>query len=399
MTVTVQPTTPDFAAEVGDVDLGKPLSPEDLAAIRAAFTRYAVLVFPDQHFTDESHLDFARHFGPLETSVFAIRKDIKLRLQPQLADVGNLDSDNRILKTDDRVRLYQLGNRLWHTDSSFKRLPAYCSILHGRSIPPIGGQTEFADMRAAYDALPETTKQRIAGLVAEHSLMTSRAKLGFSDFNEDDARPSSRCRRCWCAASRIGPHEPLYRQPRRRDPRHGPARGREALKELIAHATQRQFVYYAPLARERPRDVGRPLHHASRPAFDDQRYSATCAAPRCRTWLRPASRWAWPSPPNDAGAFAKIALSPRRRRRGSAWRPRRLPRRRQGLRHPGLSRQGLGHGESSPPSSSTCWSRPSPRCSQPIKGTLGLRGRHVGPPRRKSTPAPYAVRSPWRGGM
>jgi alpha-ketoglutarate-dependent 2,4-dichlorophenoxyacetate dioxygenase len=158
MTVTVQPTTPNFAAEVGDVDLGKPLGAEDLAAIRAAFTKYAVLVFPGQDFTDESHLAFARHFGPLETSVFALRADHKMRLQPQLADVGNLDAEDRILKADDRVRLYQLGNRLWHTDSSFKRLPAYCSILHGRSIPPIGGHTEFADLRAAYDALPEATR-------------------------------------------------------------------------------------------------------------------------------------------------------------------------------------------------------------------------------------------------
>ena len=163
-----------------------------------------MLVFPDQEFDDESHLDFARHFGPLETTVFKARKDHKLRLHENMADVGNLDAENRILSADDRQRLYNLGNRLWHTNSSFKRLPAYCSMLHARSIPPIGGQTEFADMRAAYDALPEATKRRIAGLVAEHSIMTSRAKLGFSRLRRDRARrPSSRCRRCWCAACRI----------------------------------------------------------------------------------------------------------------------------------------------------------------------------------------------------
>src|SRR5215471_9918626 len=167
MPITVQPVKPSFAAEVGDVDLGRPLSADDVAAIKAAFTNYAVLVFPDQTFSDESHLDFARHFGPLETSVLAMRSDHKMRLAPQMADVGNLDADDNILKTDDRIRLYQLGNRLWHTDSSFKRLPAYCSILHGRSIPPVGGHTEFADLRAAYDALPDATKRQIAGLVAE----------------------------------------------------------------------------------------------------------------------------------------------------------------------------------------------------------------------------------------
>ena len=191
MTVTIQPVTPSFAAEVGDIDLGRPISPQDLAAIKQAFTRYAVLVFPDQTFSDESHLDFARHFGPLETSVFKLRTDHKMRLHEQMADVGNLDANDNILDTNDRVRLYQLGNRLWHTDSSFKRVPAYCSLLHGRAIPPIGGHTEFADLRAAYDALPEATRRRIEGLVAEHSLMTSRARLGFTDFDEIErkARP------------------------------------------------------------------------------------------------------------------------------------------------------------------------------------------------------------------
>ena len=185
MAITVQPITPISPPKWAMSPSAGPRG-RDLAAIRAAFTRYAVLVFPDQEFDDESQLDFARHFGPLETTIFKARQDHKLRLHENLADVGNLDAENRILSADDRQRLYNLGNRLWHTDLSFKRLPAYCSMLHARSIPPIGGQTEFADMRAAYDALPEATKRRIAGLVAEHSIMTSRAKLGFSDFDESE---------------------------------------------------------------------------------------------------------------------------------------------------------------------------------------------------------------------
>jgi alpha-ketoglutarate-dependent 2,4-dichlorophenoxyacetate dioxygenase len=273
MTVTVQPTTPNFAAEVGDVDLGKPLSPEDLAAIRAAFTKYAVLVFPDQDFTDESHLDFARHFGPLETSVFALRADHKMRLQPQLADVGNLDAEDRILKTDDRVRLYQLGNRLWHTDSSFKRLPAYCSILHGRSIPPIGGHTEFADLRAAYDALPEAAKQKLAGLVAEHSLMTSRAKLGFSDFNDDERKAFEPVPQVLVRRLQDSGRMSLYIASHA-----GSIRGmakpeaERLIKELIDHATQRQFVY---THRWRAMDLvmwdDRCTMHRGL-EFDDQRY-------------------------------------------------------------------------------------------------------------------------------
>ncbi|MFI5000808.1 MAG: TauD/TfdA dioxygenase family protein [Reyranellales bacterium] len=273
MAVTVQPITPSFAAEVGDVDLGKPLGADDLAAIRAAFTKYAVLVFPDQTFGDESHLDFARHFGPLETSVFAIRKDHKMRLHENLADVGNLDAEDRILAENDRVRLYQLGNRLWHTDSSFKRLPAYCSILHGRSIPPIGGHTEFADLRAAYDALPEATKRRIAGLVAEHSLMTSRAKLGFTDFNEDERKafepvPQVLARRLQDSGRMslyIASHAGTIRGMEK-------AEAEKLLKELIDHATQRQFVY---THRWRTNDLVMwddrcTLHRGT--DFDDQRY-------------------------------------------------------------------------------------------------------------------------------
>ncbi len=244
MPITVEPITPNFAAEVGDIDLGRPVAPDDVAAIKQAFTKYAVLVFPDQTFSDESHLEFARHFGPLETSVFKLRSDHKMRLHESLADVGNLDAEDRILKTDDRIRLYQLGNRLWHTDSSFKRVPAYCSILHGRSIPPIGGHTEFADLRAAYDALPEATKQHLSGLVAEHSLMTSRARLGFRDFDETERNafepvPQVLVRRLQDSGRMslyLASHAGAIRGMNHDD-------AERLLKELIDHATQRQFVY------------------------------------------------------------------------------------------------------------------------------------------------------------
>jgi alpha-ketoglutarate-dependent 2,4-dichlorophenoxyacetate dioxygenase len=271
--VAVQPITPSFAAEVGDVDLGKPLSSEDLAAIRAAFTSYAVLVFPDQSFDDESQLAFARNFGPLETTVFKQRKDHTLRLHENLADVGNLDAEDRILMTNDRQRLYNLGNRLWHTDSSFKRIPAYCSMLHARSIPPIGGQTEFADLRAAYDALPEATKRRIAGLVAEHSIMTSRAKLGFTDFDEDERRAFAPVPQVLARRLPDSGRMSLYLASHAGAIRGMPQAEAEALlKELIEHATQREFVYSH---RWRVKDLviwdDRCTMHRGM-EFDDQRY-------------------------------------------------------------------------------------------------------------------------------
>jgi len=272
VTLSIHAVTPDFVAEVGDVALNK-VSPEDLAAIREAFTKYAVLVFPDQEFDDESQLAFARHFGPLETTVFMARKGHNLRLHQNMADVGNLDAENRILQTNDRQRLYNLGNRLWHTDSSFKRLPAYCSMLHARSIPPIGGHTEFADMRAAYDALPEATKQRIAGLVAEHSIMTSRGKLGFTDFDENERQAFAPVPQVLVRRLPDSGRMSLYIASHA-----GAIRGmpddeaRQLIDELTAHATQRQFVH---AHRWREKDLviwdNRCTMHRGM-AFDDQRY-------------------------------------------------------------------------------------------------------------------------------
>src|SRR5262249_39599125 len=144
MAITVCPVTPNFAAEIGDVDLGKPIAPDDLAAIKDAFTTYAVLAFPGQQLSQDQHLDFARLFGRLETAIAVFRKDQTLRLRPELSDVSNIAPDNEVWAKDARYRLFQLGNRLWHTDSSFKRLPARASLLYARSIAPVGGHTEFA---------------------------------------------------------------------------------------------------------------------------------------------------------------------------------------------------------------------------------------------------------------
>src|SRR6266446_9086092 len=188
MAITVYPVTPSFAAEIGDVDLSGRIDPADLLTIKDAFTQYAVLIFPDQHLSQDQHLDFARHFGPLETTIAVYRKDAPLRLRKEFADVSNLNHDNEVWGKESRLRLFQLGNRLWHTDSSFKRIPALASLLYARSIPPVGGHTEFADERAAYDALPEPMKRRLESLIAEHSILYSRARLGFSDFSEEERR-------------------------------------------------------------------------------------------------------------------------------------------------------------------------------------------------------------------
>jgi alpha-ketoglutarate-dependent 2,4-dichlorophenoxyacetate dioxygenase len=244
MAITVCPVTQNFAAEIGDVDISRPLDPSDVAAIKQAFAQYAVLIFPEQQLSQDQHLDFARYFGPLETTIALFRKDTKLRLREEFADVSNLAPDNEVWGKDSRQRMFQLGNRLWHTDSSFKRLPALASLLYARSIPPIGGHTEFADERAAYDALPDATKRRLDSLVAEHSIFTSRARLGFTNFSDEERQglppvpqvlvrtiPESG-RKALYLASHAGR---ILGMPE--------AEGRALIDELVAHATQRQFVY------------------------------------------------------------------------------------------------------------------------------------------------------------
>src|SRR5580658_6000259 len=158
MTVTVRKLHDLFVGEVGGVDLTRPLPPDDVAAIEAAIAEHAVLVFREQRLTDEAQLHFSRYFGALEeTRGTGISRPGEQRLHPAFADVSNLDKDNKLLERDSRRRLYSLGNMLWHSDSSFKAVPAKYSILSGRVVTNDGGNTEFAEMRAAYAALDDAT--------------------------------------------------------------------------------------------------------------------------------------------------------------------------------------------------------------------------------------------------
>jgi alpha-ketoglutarate-dependent 2,4-dichlorophenoxyacetate dioxygenase len=271
--ITLSPLTPGFACEVGDVDLARPPAADDLAAIRRAFAEFAVLVFPAQDLTVEAHLDFARHFGPLERSVATVMPGETLRVRPEIADIANLTADGRVWGEDHRLRRFQLGNRLWHTDSSFKQPTGYASMLYARSVAPIGGHTEFADLRAAWDALDEATRARLPGLFALHSLLHSRAKLDFADWSAQEriafaplARPLVRTipesgRRSLYLASHIGGVHGL------------PDDEAGALVErLVAHATERRFTH---LHRWRVGDLvmwdNRCTMHRGTP-FDDTRW-------------------------------------------------------------------------------------------------------------------------------
>jgi alpha-ketoglutarate-dependent 2,4-dichlorophenoxyacetate dioxygenase len=244
MAITVCPVTQGFAAEIGDVDLSKPIAADDVAAIKDAFTAYAVLIFPEQRLSQDQHLDFARLFGPLETTIAVFRKDQKLRLPPELSDVSNIAPDNEVWGKDARYRLFQLGNRLWHTDSSFKRLPARASLLYARSIAPVGGHTEFADERAAYDALPEAMKRRLDGLIAEHSIWHSRGKLGGYVPTEEERRLRPPARHPLVRRHPGSGRHALYIASHASHIIGMPVdEGQALLAELIAFATQPRFVY------------------------------------------------------------------------------------------------------------------------------------------------------------
>ncbi|HVY07191.1 MAG TPA: TauD/TfdA family dioxygenase [Burkholderiales bacterium] len=289
MSLSVYPVNDEFAAEIGDVDLSQPLSAADRAEIEAAFDRYCVLVFPDQHLDTDQHLDFARSFGPLETTIHATRSDAKLRVRAEIADVSNLSAGDEIWGRESRKRMFEMGNRMWHTDSSFRRLPAKASLLYSRSIPPVGGQTEFADMRAAWDALDPAMQQRLRGLVAEHAIMHSRRKLGFTDFSDEENRmlppvPQALVRR-HPGSGRTGLYLASHAG---RILGMADDEGQALLRQLTEHATQPRFVY---AHRWRVHDLvmwdNRCTMHRGR-AYDDlrwprdmQRATVSDVAPTC----------------------------------------------------------------------------------------------------------------------
>ena len=243
--LTIAPLHPIFAAECKGVDIGEPLSSAVAEAIHEGMDRYAVLVFRrSKPLTTEQQLSFTRSLGELEGKYTKIEANEGMRLEtPLLSDISNLSPSNEILPPEDRKRLFTLGNRLWHSDSSYKKIPARYSALNAHVLPPKDGDTEFADMRIAWDMLDTAMQDKIKHLVAEHSRIFSKGTLGFQ-FTESELRDFAPVR------------QPLVRT--------HPRTGRKSLflsshagrivgmpqvealmllRELTEHATQREFVY------------------------------------------------------------------------------------------------------------------------------------------------------------
>ena len=235
---------PFFAGEVSGVDITQPLSHADAAAISAGMDQYGVLVFHDQPFTDETQLAFSRNFGALEQATGDIAQGSERRLSMDVNDISNLNKNNEILARDDRRRLFGLGNRLWHSDSSFKAVPAKYSLLSARRTPSTGGNTEFADMRSAYDALDDETKAECENLICEHSQLFSRAILGFSDFTDDERRKFAPVKQRLVRRHPVTGRKSLYLASHAGTILGWPVpEARAFLRDLTEHATQRKFVY------------------------------------------------------------------------------------------------------------------------------------------------------------
>jgi alpha-ketoglutarate-dependent 2,4-dichlorophenoxyacetate dioxygenase len=245
MAISIKDLTPGFVGEVSGIDITQPLTPAQVAELEAGMDRYGVLVYHDQRFTDEQQKAFSLNFGPLEhTAGGNVTKAADRRLDPHMADVSNLGMDHKPLGRDDRRRLFNLGNQLWHSDSSFRAIPAKYSLLSGRIVVDQGGNTEFADMRAAYDALDARTKAEIEDLVCEHSLIYSRGTLGFTELSEDEKRMFTPVRQRLVRTHPVTGRKSLYLSSHIGTIVGWPMpEARAFIRDLTEHATQRQFTY------------------------------------------------------------------------------------------------------------------------------------------------------------
>jgi alpha-ketoglutarate-dependent 2,4-dichlorophenoxyacetate dioxygenase len=248
MTLGITPLHPHIGAEIGGIDLSESIDAATVQEIWRAIDRSAVLVFHDQHLTDQQLHDFAARFGELEIGRSALRPGRRRLAIPQIGDISNLDEDNCIRARDDRRRLDSLGNRVWHTDASYMPVPVVLGMLFAVAVPPASpwgaGETEFADMRAAYDALSEAQKAEIDDLIVEHDVFWSRGQIGFTEFPQGEREQFPPSRQRLVRRHPGSGRKTLYLSAHASHIVGLPVpEGRLLLNDLTEHATTRQFVY------------------------------------------------------------------------------------------------------------------------------------------------------------
>ncbi len=242
MAIEIRQIPGSFAGEVSGADLRAPLTAQDVATIEAGMDKHAVLVFRGQEITDEQQIAFSQNFGEIEMKLGGNIRSEK-RVNELINDVSNLDNNNKPFDREDRFRYFNLGNHLWHSDSSFRAVPAKYSLLSGRKVPGQGGNTEFADMRAAYDALDDKMKAEVDDMICEHSQIYSRGKLGFT-FNDEEIDLMKPVRQAMVRTHPVTGRKSLYLSA------HAGAiigmplpEAKLFLMNLIEFATERRFVY------------------------------------------------------------------------------------------------------------------------------------------------------------
>jgi len=240
LAITIRKLTPVFGAEITGVDLTR-LDDATFEHIEDAFETYSVLVFPNQNLDDDAQIAFSRRFGELEKTQGHIANNFQVK---HVSEITNLDPDGKLMAADDPRVLYRLGQRNWHSDSSFKRVPAKASLLHARKLPPDGGDTQFASLRAAYDALPEARKRELEDKVVIHHYAYSRRNGGYALTNEAEDKRFPPVPQAMIRANPVNGRKALYVGSHASHIRGMPEdEGRALLKELLDFATQDRFTY------------------------------------------------------------------------------------------------------------------------------------------------------------
>lgn len=243
MPLTIRPLTPVFAAEVSGIDL-RNHDDATFKKIEDAFETYSVLVFPQQPLDDEAQIAFSKRFGALETTQGHIANNFTVK---QVSVITNLTPDGKLMKADDPRLVYRIGQRNWHSDSSFKRVPAKASLLHARRLPPNSnecGQTQFASLRAAYDALPDSRKRELENKAAVHHYAYSRRNDGIQLTNEQEDKRFPPVQQAIIRANPVNGRKALYVGSHASHIAGLPEEaGRALLKELLDFATQEKWTY------------------------------------------------------------------------------------------------------------------------------------------------------------
>lgn len=240
--LSIRPIHPHFGAEVGGVDLREPLDGETFARIRAAFEEHSVLVFHDQPLSDAEQMAFSARFGPLERTIDSIAHN--RTVAPEIADLSNVDPDGALIPRGDQRMAYHSANQMWHTDSSFKRVPALASLLSGREVPPEGGETEYASLRWAWDQLPPARQRMLEGKVAVHSFVYSRGLVAPGLLTPEHERQVPPVRQAMVRLNPVNGRRAVFvASHAERVEGMDVAAGRGLIRELIDLATQPENVY------------------------------------------------------------------------------------------------------------------------------------------------------------